>query len=180
MQNDDKVHLDVKPVKLGTGDLAKFKIAHWTGTTKLQLKDDQRKEIKDFVQAGGTLIVDSAGGSSAFADSAEAELKQVFGAAAARGLSSPLPRSHGVFSDPQWKVDEIRYRAFARPLIGKQSESRLCGIPADAARIGVFYSREDLSAGLVGQPVDGILGYDPSVATQLMRSMILYADGAAK
>jgi hypothetical protein len=181
MQNGDKAHLDVHAVKLGTGDLAKYKIAHWTGTTKVQLKDEQRKELKTFVDNGGTLIVDSAGGSTAFADSAQTELEQAFGgAAAARQLATPLPRSHAVFSDPQWKVDEIRYRSFAKPLIGKLSEPRLCGIQTEAGRIGVFYSREDLSAGLVGEQVDGVLGYDPDVAAQLMRSMILYADNAAK
>ena len=42
-------------------------------------------------------------------------------------------------------------------------------------RFGVFYSREDLSTGLVGQSVDGIYGYEPATATRLMRAMLLYA-----
>ena len=180
MQNNFQVHLDINAVKLGTGDLAKYKIAHWTGTTKLLLNDAQRKELKAFVDNGGTLIIDSAGGSSVFATAVETELKQIFGKAADKGLAAPLPKSHALFTDPQWKVDEIRYRSFATALIGNQTNPRICGIATDAGRIGVFYSREDLSAGLVGEPVDGVLGYDQGVAAQLMRSMILYADSSAK
>ena len=44
-------------------------------------------------------------------------------------------------------------------------------------RPAVFYSPEDLTAGLVGQPVDGIFGYAPESATPLMRNMLLYAAG---
>jgi hypothetical protein len=44
-------------------------------------------------------------------------------------------------------------------------------------RIGVFFSAEDLSGGLVGEPVDGILGYEPDSATTLMEKMLLYAQG---
>jgi hypothetical protein len=37
----------------------------------------------------------------------------------------------------------------------------------------VYFSREDLSAGLVGEPVDGIVGYDPNTATHLMAAMLM-------
>jgi len=177
MQNENQVRLDVNAVKLGTGDLAKYKLAHLTGTTRLVLNAEQRKELKTFVEAGGTLIVDSAGGSAAFADAAEAELKQIFGDAAANALAAPLPKTHPLFSDPQFKSEEIHYRSFARQrLVGNQNDPRLRGIAIGGDRIGVFYSREDLSAGLVGQPVDGIIGYDPRTAAALMRNMILYAE----
>ena len=42
-------------------------------------------------------------------------------------------------------------------------------------RLAVIYSREDLSGGLVGQSVDGIVGYDPQSAAELMRRLILAA-----
>ena len=37
----------------------------------------------------------------------------------------------------------------------------------------MIYSREDLSAGLVGQPTDGIFGYAPSSATAIMRNIVI-------
>jgi len=36
----------------------------------------------------------------------------------------------------------------------------------------VIYSREDLSVGLVGQAVDGIVGYSPATATSLMTRIL--------
>ena len=45
-------------------------------------------------------------------------------------------------------------------------------------RPAVFYSREDLSGGLVGQPTDGILGYSPDTAAAIMRNIVLTANGA--
>ena len=45
-----------------------------------------------------------------------------------------------------------------------------------AGRVAVIYSPMDLSAGLVGKEVDGIYGYSPKVATQLMANLLTYAD----
>jgi len=42
-------------------------------------------------------------------------------------------------------------------------------------RPAVFYSPDDLSAGLVGEPVDGVFGYSPEVAIDIMRNIILYS-----
>ena len=42
-------------------------------------------------------------------------------------------------------------------------------------RDAVYFSAEDLSVGLVGQNVDGIVGYQPDLATTLMERMILLA-----
>jgi hypothetical protein len=44
-------------------------------------------------------------------------------------------------------------------------------------RIRVFYSALDLSAGIVGEPVDGVYGYDPATATILMAAMVRYGGG---
>jgi len=44
----------------------------------------------------------------------------------------------------------------------------------------IIYSAEDLSAGLVGQPVDGIVGYTPQVAWRLMANIIQYAMGESR
>ena len=42
-------------------------------------------------------------------------------------------------------------------------------------RLDVIFSREDLSAGLVGEPVDGVMGSTPASATELMSDIVLYA-----
>jgi hypothetical protein len=181
MHNDRLVDLKITPVKLGSGELAGNTVALLTGTTPLALTEDQRKELKDYVDKGGTLIVDAAGGSNLFADSAEIALKQIFGAAATKGLASPLPPSHALFTDVKWKIDEIKYRTFARTtMIGNARDPRLRAIECADGRLGVFYSREDLTAGLVGQQVDGIVGYAPDTAVQIMANLIQFAEAGGK
>jgi hypothetical protein len=176
LKNDHRLALDVQPVSLGSGQLAGHKVAHLTGTAAVKLDDAARKELAGFVAGGGTLVVDAAGGSPAFADAIEQELAAAFGAEAAKGLARPLRSDHPVFNLPNAKLDRFYYRRFARKSLGELKGCRLKGIKAGSGdRIGVFYSREDLSAGLVGEPVDGVLGYDVPTATALMRNILLYA-----
>ena len=53
---------------------------------------------------------------------------------------------------------------------------RLKGVEV-GGRTAVLFSREDLTAGMVGQDVDGVFGYTPAVATAIMRNVALYASG---
>src|SRR5262249_1137744 len=68
------------------------------------------------------------------------------------------------------------YRTYARAALGSLKAPRLRGIK-QGDRLVCIYSTEDLSVGLVGQPVDGIIGYDPATATALMRKILLLASG---
>jgi hypothetical protein len=178
LNNDDKIGVALSDIKLGEGKLAGSKIAHWTGTTKFSLNEAQKKELKDFVAAGGTLIVDAAGGSTDFAESAERELAATFGGKAT-DLGKILPPTHDVFAVMNAIPADKRapwYRKFAIAKRGALNVPRLRGIE-QGGRVGVFYSAEDLSAGLVGEPVDGVFGYTPEVATNIMRGIVRYASG---
>jgi hypothetical protein len=175
MHNEQHVDILPEPVKLGEGKLAGYKIAHLTGTSKVILSAAQRTEIKDYVTKGGTLIIDAAGGSSEFADSIEQELKTIFGADAA-GLNKPLPLEDPLYAEP--KIEKVSYRPYARKSItGSTHDPRIRAIKV-GGRVGVYYSREDITGGLVGQAVDGILGYEPKTASQLMTNMVMMASKA--
>ena len=88
-----------------------------------------------------------------------------------------LPPDHAVYNLPNAKIATFGYRNFTRHRIGgKLNAPRVRGIEL-RGRVAIFYSREDLSAGMVGERVDGILGYDPETATAIMRNILLYADG---
>jgi len=64
-------------------------------------------------------------------------------------------------------------------VVGKLSAPRVAAIDV-GGRAGVFFSREDLSGGLVGSPVDGIVGYDPDTATAIVRNVLVYAETGGK
>jgi hypothetical protein len=176
--NDRGVDLAVDPVLLGTGKLKTggYKLAHLTGTQKLKLTPQQRDELKAFVDNGGTLLVDAAGGSGEFKESAEAELQATF-PDAAKSLDAPLPLEHKVYTVGGESLARVAYRPYARKLlVSGMTAPRLRGIDVKG-RPAVFYSPEDLSVGLVGMSVDGIYGYAPEDATDLVEHVLMLAMG---
>jgi hypothetical protein len=176
LKNDRSLGVEAVTTRLDGKALAASgaKLAHLTGTTPFTLNDAQRKELKRFVEGGGTLVIDAAGGASDFADAAEKELGAVFGNAAG-GLAKSLPLTHAVFNQAGGELKDFKYRAFTRPTItGKLP--RVKGLEV-GGRTAVLFSREDLTAGMVGQDVDGVFGYAPATATALMRNVVLYANG---
>lgn len=180
LHNEDQTAVEIFPAVPGQGLLAAAQIAHLTGTTAFTLSDAARLELKSFVDQGGTLVVDAAGGALPFADSAEQELKAIFGADAVRGLEQSLPANNPVYKLAEHPMTSFGYRPWARQnSVGALKDPRVKGITV-GNRTAVFFSREDLSAGLVGQPVDGIIGYTPETATAIMRNVLLYSAAGRK
>jgi hypothetical protein len=183
MHNQFQTDLKVRTVKLGSGELgASDAVAHLTGTTKLVLDDKARQELKKYVEGGGTLIVDAAGGSADFAASAETELLALFGRQ--KKELALIPVKHPVYSVANM-IEQVEYRSYARRVTGNGRLPRVRGIALNG-RMAVFFSGEDLSAGLVGQSVDGIHGYAPATvydadakpsvgASEIMTNLIVYA-----
>jgi hypothetical protein len=174
LHNTNDIELDVQNIKLGEGNLAKFKIAHLTGVAKFKFSDSERDELTKFVKSGGSLIIDAAGGSEDFARSIESELHTMF-PDAGNGLDAPLPKSHPLYTQTGDPISEVDYRRFAKLTLPAGIRSpRIRGLTI-GNRTAVFYSPDDLSGGLVGQDVDGIVGYTPAWATTIMTHLLMYA-----
>lgn len=181
LHNQFKVGLTTERVKLGEGKL-KFsldssgcQLAHLTGTTAFTLSGPQREELSAFIAAGGTLVIDAAGGAAGFAGSADDLLQALLPATTGAGAArTPLPPESPLYKLPQAAIPTVSYRPFARKtLVGKLNQPRVIGVEKNG-RICAFFSREDLSAGLVGEQIDGIIGYAPEDATAIMRNIVLY------
>ncbi|HSU68840.1 MAG TPA: DUF4159 domain-containing protein [Tepidisphaeraceae bacterium] len=167
LHNTFKTDLKVDLVKPEA--LAGYKLAHLTGTGKLTLGAAARAALKQFVTDGGTLLVDAAGGDVEFADSSESEIAQTLG-----GKFELLAENNPVYDVPGAKLEKVGWRSFAAERIGDKKRPKLRGLMV-GNRLAVILSREDLSAGIVGEPVDGIMGYDPATATRLMTAMLMFA-----
>lgn len=170
VHNQNRATLTVAPVTPGR-DAMTAPIAHLTGTLPLKLSPEARVAIKKYVDGGGTLVVDAAGGSPDFATSAELELAAIFPGA----KPEVLPPNHAVFAAGGGKAEAFAYRRLAREkVVGKSTAPRLQGITL-GNRVGVFFSREDLSAGLTGTAIDSIIGYEPASAVAIMTDILVYA-----
>jgi hypothetical protein len=172
LHNRRKIDVKVETVKLGDGKtVTDFKLAHLTGTGAAKLGEKSLAELKRFIESGGTLIIDAAGGSSAFAAEVEKAILPALG-----GSPHTLAANHPLFTAGGEPRPAVRYRDFARKIVGNSSVPRLQAIEVKD-RVAVIYSREDVSAGLVGEGVDGIIGYEPATATELMIRIVLNAAG---
>jgi len=161
------------------------KVALMTGTGEFTLSDDQKRAIKAFVEGGGTLVVDAAGGPrfrkdaktginrvSGFAASAEAAIEDIFGPGSLRRLPSTSP----VLNAPGMAVGRARYRLRTEKRLGGTRLTNLRAVLFDG-RPGVIYSREDITAGLVGFEASTVDGYAPSTAFRILASIVLSASG---
>jgi len=181
LHNRDQLDIQVDPLKLDQStDMTDYKIAVLTGSGHVKLSIDQWIQLHSFVENGGTLIIDAAGGSQTFNDDILPQLQTTFFDQATQ-LDQPLRPGHILYTEIGSKIDQVAYRTFARHVLNADDLTvpRIRGLKIDR-RIAVFYSPEDITAGLVGEPVDGIIGYDPDSATTLMEHMILYAESAGK
>src|SRR5205085_3326633 len=135
-------------------------------------------ELKKFTDSGGLLIVDACGGSGEFATAVESEMAALFGPADAQQLQTVLPPGDPVFSAGGARIDEFGYRQSAQKmLVGRTHAPQLRAIERNGKPV-LYYSPQDLSVGMVGQSVEGIFGYDPKTATEVMRNILLQASGS--
>jgi hypothetical protein len=147
----------------GAAPIEKLTLLHVTGTTKFQFTDATRAALKDYIAKGGTIFFEAAGGGGDFAASAEEEISKLANLADLK----PLPATSPLYG----KDFKAEYRPFNITTITNPRGPNLRGIEQNG-RVAVILSREDLSAGLVGVPTDGIVGYTPASARRLMAGVI--------
>ena len=153
-------------------------MAALTGTGKLEVEAKDQEALRQFVAVGGTLVIDAAGGSAAFAKSAEQMLKKMYGKRPRRlAITSGLYRIKGM------EIDRVRYRRRTISRLGTTREGNLRAIVVKG-RPAVIFSPQDITAGLVGCAAYTIDGYDPGdgrdpgSAFRIMRNIILFAANA--
>ncbi len=149
---------------------SKARVALLTGTGELRLTLSQRDALKKFVDDGGTLVVDTAGGDTQFARTAERVLQETFGRRALR----PLRSSTGLLNLKGNEIKEAHFRGQAVKIFGPKDGIQL-RVVMDGRREAVLFSREDITAGLVGYDSHTVSGYTPETARSIMRNVLLSA-----
>jgi hypothetical protein len=154
--------VDIKALAGGQADLAVL-----SGAEPILLNEAQGTALKRFVQKGGCLLIEAAGGSKAFYESMRKQLNTLF---APHELAA-LPADHAIYTRPDGPVTTVLWRSRSRQR-NLPDQPRLEGIEIDA-RPAVLLSGEDLLAGLL--EVEGLTidGYRPVSAYALCRNILL-------
>jgi len=160
-------------VTLDSDALRDFQAAYITGTEAFTLSDAESSGLKKFLNRGGTLLADAAGGSRKFTESLEEHVKT----AQKREPRVLRPDSFvltGQGIPGAIDLAGVTYRRSARSAARGQKYPRLKAIQTKR-RIMVIYSTLDLSAGLLGTHAYDVRGYEPDSALRIMRNVLLYA-----
>jgi hypothetical protein len=153
----------MSPAKL---DAKRWPVAAMTGTENFELDEDDIKAIKSYIAAGGTLVIDAAGGSRRFDEAVRRELFAGLGSARPATLSS----QHPIFLKPHKLA--LRFRRDLAIRLGSRSDSfELLALQQDDRPV-IIYSPHDITAGLAGYEHANIAGYRPESASELMLNIL--------
>jgi hypothetical protein len=166
LHNRDGIALEAPLIDAADLPGGGFTLAHLTATDDFEFAD--AASLKAYLDAGGLLLFDAGGGSRAASMACEALLQRLY----PTGRLAPLPLDHPVYTAGE-NLTQVSYRKFASGKLPRTQLPRLKGFTADG-RLVAIVSEEDLSSGLVGHGIDGIIGYSPASATQLVRNVLIW------
>ncbi|MBS3733744.1 MAG: DUF4159 domain-containing protein [Phycisphaerae bacterium] len=142
-------------------------MATMTGTEAFELTPKQRELLRQYVAAGGTLVIDAAGGRRAFGEAAEKMIRQIWGGGALERLSDRSP----LYTRDGHAIEKVSYRRRTQ-VRGAPSGPALRAVRV-MGRPAVIYSRHDLTTGLAGVRAYRCDGYTPKTAYELMRNVVI-------
>ena len=158
-------------------DLNKARFTWLTGTGRISLTDDQLAKVRAYLDGGGALIVDAAGGNAEFADSFQALCKQLYPHDELKLLSD----RHSIYAgtvDDGLPASIIKYRPLTEAVIGKTTTPRMFALSlpraAGGTRVAIVFSPFDITCGLAGVRAWGVDGYTIDSAELLSRDLLLF------
>jgi hypothetical protein len=179
--NTWKIDLQFKDVS--PKDLKDQKIAFLTTVGDGSLSSDEAAAVKKWVESGGVLWLDAAGGSTSALDKAREFLTKIAPQATMSQVSSDHPIITGSGLQGGFDNKRVKYRFFT--LVGDTRQGGMGPVftprlqivkLTDSDKQGVIiYSAEDLTCGMAGLEHWRIFGYSVDFARRLVANGILQA-----
>jgi hypothetical protein len=147
-----------------------YPVAHLTGTGPIRISVAEQAALRRYIDAGGLLFFDAAGGSAEAAASIQAMLAGMFPGS----RNDPLPLDHPIYAgtyEGGGRIDSANYRRGDQ--LPPTRLPRLRGITVSGKLLAII-SNEDISAGLVGYPAANFPGYSPASAAEITRAVLLW------
>lgn len=166
---------EVAPVDLESAPDAGIGLLHLTGRAAIRLSAGERQRLKEYVEAGGTVLVDAYAGAGAFGRAARSELEAIFGKLTP--LDSSTVVASGRFKGGQDLTRGLRLKLPARKEVaaqGGQAQAPQLEVALIQGRPAVYFSRFDLSAALAGVETYRCVGYKPESARRIAANILGY------
>lgn len=170
MANDYQVKVEVlEPVDPEGLAESGAQVALMTGIGELNLTKAQKDALKAYADTQGLLIIDAAGGAEDFYRSARRVLDDLYTASQFK----PLPADAPLYTVPEMAIRGFEYRGKAKAR-HPGGVAALDGVMVDG-KLRLIFSREDMTAALVGYECFGIDGYRPADAFAIVRNACMIA-----
>lgn len=176
-QTGMRVDIEQHDVPIADPSVMDYQILFLHGRNAFQLSDEDRGQLKTYVERGGVVMADAVCGSTAFAKAFRREMQAIFG----RALQ-PIPPVHPMFTTKYGGFDlkRVRRRDSRRGGDGpikasvEEVEPELEGILFDD-RFGVIFSPFDISCALERHESIECPGYVREDAAKIGLNVVLYA-----
>jgi hypothetical protein len=165
-------------ISLTDAALLNYSFVYMHGRHDFRLSAEEKRNLKTFVERGGTVMADAICASGAFATAFRREIREAFG----RPLDR-IPADHAIGSaeyggsdlSQVTRRDAFRIRAGAPLEIKERSgPAELEGLTVED-RYGVIFSPLDLSCALEKHVSAHCRGYTPEDAARIAINVILYS-----
>jgi hypothetical protein len=170
-QRETDVGVNVAAMDLEKLDPQIAGFAHWTGTDAYTPTAAEIASIRKFVEAGGVLLIDPAGGSGEFYES----MKQMMVKAFPQARGQLLSKTHPIFTASSPGMDDLpgaQVRQFVRSK-GWGTTGRLEYLNFGKGK--VIFNPLDIGSGLLGSNTWGIMGFEPAYASSLMKNLLIWS-----
>lgn len=177
-QTGMRVDIEQNDLPIADPQLMDYQILFMHGRSAFQLSDEDRRQLKTYVERGGVVMADAVCGSAAFAKAFRREMQAIFGRA-----TEPIPATHPMFTSKYggFDVRHVRRRNAQRrggdgPIKAsiEEAEPDLEGIKFDD-RYGVILSPFDVSCALERHESIECPGYLREDAAKIGLNVLLYA-----
>ncbi len=168
--------VDLKPMPLSgltRASVASTPVAHLTGTARWAVRDEEVRALREYVGAGGVLLVDPCGTpDGGFAQAVEQDL---LGKAFPGRRAEAVAAGHPLISAGRPGMDDLaepRLRPFAQDALRDEAAGQPLLLRAGKGH--VVRAPLDVTSGLLGTGTWGILGYAPGYAQALVKNVIFW------
>lgn len=155
----------VDPLK---GDVFAFPVLYMSGQRDFQFSDEVRKRLREYLDHGGTMIVDNVVGGSEFDAAFRREIKKLYPEHAMKGLSLDHPIYTYLYDARQVELAPLAAR-----LLPGVNTPRLEAVEIDGL-LPVIYSPLSMSAGWEQLPRAYDKGYSSADALKLGVNVFMY------